>query len=103
MWFAALGSVEQNPWFLHFLQRLLLGSPDVEALLQKNPFDEKPPLAVRAIAYDYRFTDPSSRAASGEWWRRGNPRPYCPAVELNEEGQLALFEAVPELPTRQPQ
>ena len=23
MWFAALGSVEENPWFLHFLERLL--------------------------------------------------------------------------------
>jgi hypothetical protein len=97
MWFAALGSVEQNPWFLHFLQRLLEGSSEVGALVKTNPFPAKPPLAVRAITYDYRFTDPISRAATGNWWRRENRRQYCPAVTLNEEGQLILFRAVPEL------
>jgi hypothetical protein len=100
MWFAALSSVEQNPWFLHFLQSLLRGSHQVEALLETNPFPDKPPLAVRAIAYDYRFTTPELRAASGDWWRRENPREYCPPVRLNADGQLIRFEAVPMLPLR---
>ena len=95
MWFAALGTVEQNPWFLHFLESLLRGSPDVEALLETNPFPGGPPMAVRAIAYDYRFTNRELRAASGDWWRRENRREYCPAIELNAEGDLRLFQAVP--------
>jgi hypothetical protein len=98
MWFAALGSVEQNTWFLRFAQRLLLGSPEVEALLATNPFRDKPPLAVRAIIYDYRFTDLETRAVAGDWWRRERPRQYCPAVKLNEQGELVLFEEVPALP-----
>lgn len=98
MWFAALGSVEQNPWFLHFVQSLLRGSRDVEALLETNPFLDKPPLTVRAIVYDYGFTDPESRAVTGDWWRREKPREYCPAVKLNAEGELILLEAVPVLP-----
>jgi hypothetical protein len=102
MWFAALGSVEQNPWFLHFLQSLLRGSHEVEALLGTNPFPNKPPLAVRAIEYDYRFTDPESRVVTGDWWRRENPREYCPAVRLNADGQLIRFEPVPTLPVRDP-
>ncbi len=97
MWFAALGSVDQNPWFLRFVQRLLMGSPAVEALLETDPFPGKPPLAVRATVYDYRFTDAETRAATGDWWRRENPRQYCPAVMLNSEGQLILFEGVPML------
>ena len=43
MWFAALGNYQQNPWFISFCQRLLEGSPDVLALLAKNPFPSKPP------------------------------------------------------------
>ena len=98
MWFAALGSVEQNPWFLRFLQRLLRGSPDVEALLETNPFPDRPPLAVRAIVYDYRFTDWESRAETGDWWKRERRGEYCAAVMLNSEGNLILFEALPVLP-----
>jgi hypothetical protein len=95
MWFAALGPVEQNTWFLRFVQRLLAGSPQVETLLEMNPFPGKPPVAIRATVYDYRFTDPESRTATGNWWRRENPRPYCPAVTLNAEGRLILFEGKP--------
>jgi hypothetical protein len=97
MWFAALGSVDRNPWFLRFVQRLLTGAPEVEALLETNPFPDGPPLTIRATLYDYRFTDPESRAATGNWWRFENPRQYCPAVQLNAEGQLIVFEAVPVL------
>jgi hypothetical protein len=100
MWFAALGSVEQNPWFLRFLQGLLRGEPDVKNLLETNPFPGEPPLAVRAVSYDYRFTTPELRAATGDWWRRENRREYCPAVRLNEEGELVLFEPVAELPRK---
>jgi hypothetical protein len=43
-------------WFLRFLQRLLENSPAVTALLGSNPFPQKPPLYVRALLYDYRFS-----------------------------------------------
>ena len=43
MWFAALGSYQQNPWFSNFMVRLLQGSPDVLALLEHNPFPDEPP------------------------------------------------------------
>jgi hypothetical protein len=37
MWFAALGTASQNPWFLQFLQRLLENSPEVTARLHGDP------------------------------------------------------------------
>ena len=70
MWFAALGSARQNPWFQGFLLGLLEGSPQVLALLEKNPFPDQPPRYVRALLYEYRFTDPAEREATGAWWRR---------------------------------
>lgn len=80
MWFAALGDVRQNRWFLHFMERLLEGTPEVLALMEKNPFPGAPPRYVRAMLYDYHFTrrgdDPRA------WWRREERGVYCPPVSL---------------------
>lgn len=85
MWFAALGRVEENPWFLNFGVRLLQGSPDVLRLLSKNPFPDKPPRYLRATLYDYRFTDLATRRAGGEWWHRREIGPYCPVLSLQKQ------------------
>jgi hypothetical protein len=70
MWFAALGTCNYNPWFEIFMLRLQQGSPDVLALLGRNPFPDAPPRYVRARLYDYHFTDLAARRAGGAWWRR---------------------------------
>jgi hypothetical protein len=70
MWFAALGTCYDNPWFVNFTLRLRQGSPEVLALLGKNPFPDAPPLYIRALVYDYHFTDLATRRAEGTWWRR---------------------------------
>lgn len=85
MWFAALGNYQQNPWFLNFCGRLLLGSPEVLALLEHNPFPDGPPRFIRAQAYDYHFTDGETRRATGDWWRRELTGPYMPAISLRRE------------------
>ncbi len=82
MWFAALSDFRQNPWFVNFMIRLLQGAPDVLALLEKNPFPDKPPRYVRAMMYDYHFTDPSTRSKTGRWWRRELLGPYFPAISI---------------------
>lgn len=84
MWFAALGDVRQNPWFVNFCGRLLQGSPNVLALLKRNPFPDKPPRYVRAEFYDYRFTDFAERRATGAWWKRKFIGEYLPPISLRE-------------------
>jgi predicted DCC family thiol-disulfide oxidoreductase YuxK len=84
MWFAALGNYQQNPWFENFCKRLLQGSPEVLALLGKNPFPEQPPRYLRAEFYDYRFTSAAERHATGAWWRREFVGEYLPPVSLHE-------------------
>ncbi|HEY1663136.1 MAG TPA: lipase maturation factor family protein [Verrucomicrobiae bacterium] len=84
MWFAALGDYRQNPWFGSFCTRLLQGSPDVLALMEKNPFPGKPPHYLRAELYDYEFTDFAERRATGAWWKRRLIGEYLPPVSLNE-------------------
>ncbi len=83
MWFAALGDVRGNQWFVSFCFRLLQGKPEVLALLEKNPFPNKPPRFIRASLYDYHFTTADERRASGAWWKRERTGEYCPPLSLN--------------------
>jgi hypothetical protein len=82
MWFAALGRHESSPWFSRLVVRLLEGSPDVEKLLAKNPFPDKPPRVIRAVVYDYHFSDESTRRTTGAIWTRQLLGDYFPAVSL---------------------
>lgn len=82
MWFAALGNIRENPWFVRFLVRLLEGSPEVLSLMEKNPFPEGAPKYVRAQVYDYHFTRWVEH--SGAWWQREPTRVYCPPISLKD-------------------
>lgn len=82
MWFAALSNYERNPWLIQFMMRLLQGSPEVIALLKKNPFPDSPPKYMQAVAYQYRFTDSETRNRENSWWTRKLLRPYTPIMQL---------------------
>jgi len=80
MWFAALGSYEQDAWVEAFCQRVLEGSPPVLELLSANPFAGKPPAWLRIMRYDYRFTDRETWRRSGAVWARTLVGPYSPVI-----------------------
>lgn len=83
MWFAALrGNCQNAPWFVNFMIRLLQGSTDVVELLEENPFPETPPRYVRAVLYDYRFTDVETKREIGTWWKRERRGLYCRPITL---------------------
>ena len=82
MWFAALGSARGNQWFLRLEWRLLQNTPSVLALLERNPFPAAPPKYIRAMLYEYRFTDIPTRRATGQWWRRELKGVYAPPLAL---------------------
>ncbi len=83
MWFAALGTCEDNPWVLSLQQRLLQGSKPVLALFERAP--PTPPRFLRTRVFEYRFA-PLQQA--GVWWSRTETGPYCPAVTLGPNGEL---------------
>jgi hypothetical protein len=82
MWFAALGSARNNPWFSAFEVRLLQGSKDVLDLLETNPFPGAPPKYVRAQLWDYHLTTLEQRSQTGDWWTRTPVGLYSPARSL---------------------
>jgi hypothetical protein len=77
MWFVTLHP-RHVPWFEYFLVALLDNSPTVTALLQHNPFADKPPRYIRVEAYRYNFTDSDEREQIGNWWRREALGPFTP-------------------------
>ena len=87
MWFAALGNHRNSPWFSDLMFQLLKGSPPVLALLAKNPFPQSPPKFLRAVVYDYQFSDWSERRATGVWWQRRLLGSYFPAVGLKQASE----------------
>jgi hypothetical protein len=78
MWFAALGTYQENRWFSNFMIRLLQGERSVLRLLRSNPFPRSPPKYIRARIFLYHFTHFGQRA----WWRREEEGLYFPAVSL---------------------
>ncbi|PYK39413.1 MAG: membrane protein, partial [Verrucomicrobia bacterium] len=84
MWFATLGTPQQNPWFGGLVVRLLQGSGDVSRLLSRNPFPDQPPRYIRASFYRYRFTTVEEHRQSGAWWKRQELGEYLPTVSLEQ-------------------
>jgi len=70
MWFLPPQARGDDYWLNMLLRRLQEGSPQVLQLFEHNPFEGRPPHYLRVLAYDYRFTTPEERSATGNWWER---------------------------------
>jgi predicted DCC family thiol-disulfide oxidoreductase YuxK len=86
MWFAALDDAQRLPWFSRFLERLLENEPSVIALLERNPFPDRPPTYVRAELYDYTYAGNDDHA--GRWWSRRLAGLYFPKARLKTKGRV---------------
>jgi hypothetical protein len=82
MWFAAMSSAQDYPWFSELLLKLLQGDGPVLGLLRTNPFPDRPPRWIRAQLYLYHFTSAEERRLTGHWWTRTYTAPYFPPVRL---------------------
>ena len=82
MWFAALGTYRQNPWFVRLAGSLLENNPTVTGLLALNPFPNEPPRYIRATLYDYHFTSWDEHKVTGAWWKREKQGEYLPPISL---------------------
>ncbi|MEI7939743.1 MAG: lipase maturation factor family protein [Verrucomicrobiota bacterium] len=87
MWFAALGDYRQNLWLVNCCLHLLRGSPPVLGLFDRNPFPQHPPRYIRAVVYEYRFTDFATRRRTGAWWRREDKGLYLPPFSLSHQAE----------------
>jgi len=69
-------------WFARFIKRLLSNDAVILKLMGKNPFPGEAPAAIRALFYQYRYTDPQQRRDTGAWWTRRLVGVYLEPVSL---------------------
>ena len=82
MWFAALGQFDSEPWFQDFCVRLLQADRTVLTLLERDPFEGRPPRYVRGVLYKYLFADRATWQREHVWWVRQRIGDYSPVLSL---------------------
>ena len=92
LWFASLGQWRNYPWVVQTEARLLGNDADVLTLFAGNPFSTAPPQKVRAVIWQYWFTDRATKREDGTWWRRELMGVYAPMVERTPEGRIVLSQ-----------
>jgi len=92
LWFASLGTWREYPFVVRTEVQLLRGSPSVLSLFAGNPFPGKLPREVRAVVWQYWFTDLKVKREKGLWWRRNLLGLYAPTLELTPDGSVGAVE-----------
>jgi hypothetical protein len=80
IWFAAMSSIEYEPWLMRVIAKLLDGDPRVLSLFARDPFAGTPPRYLRAQLYEYHFT----RFGEPGWWKRRLVGEYLPPVHKRD-------------------
>jgi len=89
LWFASLESWQPNRFVVYTEERLLTGSPPVLALFAANPFPSAPPTQIRAMVWQYWFSDREEKN-QGLWWRRELIGTYAPSIERQLDGKFVI-------------
>ncbi len=92
MWFAAFNPQVKDPWFIHFVQKMLQGDKQVLSLLRHNPFPNAPPKYIRAQRYIYHFTTYEEKRKSGNWWKRELEGTYLPPISLQDPNFQSILK-----------
>ena len=82
MWFAAMGSVQQYPWILHLIWKLLHNDAGALSLFGGNPFPQKPPRYIRAVLYRYAFASAGNQ--EDNWWTRQQLGLWLPPLSADD-------------------
>jgi hypothetical protein len=63
------------------------------SLFASNPFPAEPPRQVRAMIWQYWFTDRATKHKDGTWWRRQLTGLYAPALERMPDGRIVVAQS----------
>lgn len=92
LWFASLGNWRQYPFVVTTEELLLLNDAQVLSLFAGNPFAGAPPVAVRAVRWQYWFTSLTTMRAQGRWWKRKLIGLYAPILERLPDGRIVMIQ-----------
>ena len=78
LWFASLGHWRNYPWVVQTEARLLKMTRTCSRSSPTIPSAAAPPQKVRAVIWQYWFTDSATKRKEGTWWRRELLGVYAP-------------------------
>lgn len=82
IWFAAMSTIDRQPWLIHMAAKLLDADPGIRSLLARDPFGDRPPRYIRMQLYRYEFTRPGEKTSA--WWRRSLLREYLRPISRDD-------------------
>jgi hypothetical protein len=103
MWFAAMGSVQQYPFTINLVWKLLHNDPGTLSLFAGNPFPGQPPRFIRLHLYKYHFAPPGN--AEGSYWTREDVGDWLPPLSADNPSlqyELIQEKLLPPIPADLP-
>jgi hypothetical protein len=92
LWFASLGSWQQNAIVPRTEELLLNNDRAVLGLFSGSPFPDVPPRMVRAVLWQYWFSSLEEKRSEGVWWRRQFLGIYAPTLTRLPDGRFAIVD-----------
>jgi hypothetical protein len=92
LWFASLGSWQQNPIVPRTEELLLENDHAVLGLFAGNPFPDAPPRVVRAVLWQYWFSTLQQKRNEGVWWQRRLLGAYAPSLTRLPNGRFGIVD-----------
>lgn len=89
IWFAAMSGVDDEPWMVHLVWKLLHGDAGALSLLDGNPFPSKPPEIIRVRLFRYRL----NRYGVPAWWTREERGDWLPPLTKDSPELKEFLEA----------
>ena len=94
IWFAAMEDVNDEPWTVHLVWKLLHNDPPALGLLAGNPFPGAPPRYIRARLFRYELVPPGDHG----WWTRRELGEWLPPLSTDDPRIHKLLQAYGWLP-----
>jgi len=92
LWFASLGSWQQNPMVPRTEELLLENDSAVVGLFAGNPFPNAPPRFIRAVLWQYWFSTPEQKRREGLWWNRQFIGAYAPTLTRLSDNHFGIVD-----------
>jgi hypothetical protein len=92
MWFASMDTPQDYPWTYNLIWKLLHNDQKIIHLFASNPFNNKPPIYIRAELYRYRFAKPGN--AQGLWWKRENLGNWIQPLSVNDSSLITFLKGM---------
>jgi len=102
LWFASLGSWQQNSIVPRTEELLLENEQSVLGLFAGNPYSNVPPRLVRAVLWQYWFSSPEHKHMEGVWWRRQFLGTYAPTLTRLPNSRFGIVNDATLSPPMQP-